>query len=310
MALRSLTPEELERARNTRQQILVAKWMRRSRISRAELDEIRVVIGEEEYAKALIEQENPATPDPFSDRAEYVHRLTHYEKIFKRSVRQIKRWIKAGRLAKPPELPPLDEPGKMLDWWHRMVAAEQLTQSPPPVLEQFAIEAAKLGPSSGAGAGELGAIDISKLETVQGIELKQAYSFLAATGMQLETAYANANDALITRIQKRWKDALDAVRMAEDSQRKAQKATGELLARPEVISELLVLIETLASMQRTMSRRIRARFGVLPPEIDAKLDEVIEAERARECAALRRAKVFSSIDEVILELDTAACVAV
>ena len=40
MALRSLTPEELERARNTRQQFLVAKWMRRSRISRAELDEI------------------------------------------------------------------------------------------------------------------------------------------------------------------------------------------------------------------------------------------------------------------------------
>jgi len=307
MALRSLTQEELERARNARQQILVAKWMRRSRMSRAELDEIRVVIGEEEYAKALIELENPGTPDPFASRTEYLHVLTRYEKIFKRSVRQVKRWIKAGRLAKPPELPPLDEPGKMLDWWHRMVTAGQLTQRPPPILEEFAIEAAKLGAAGTAGG--LGAIDISKLETVQGIELKQAYSFLAATGMQLETAYANANDALITRIQKRWKDALDAVRMAEDSQRKAQKATGELLPRPEVISELLVLIETLAGMQRTMSRRIRARFGALPPEIDAKLDEVIEAERARECAALRRAKIFRTGDEIILELDTAAGVA-
>jgi len=64
MALRSLTQEELERARNARQHILVARWMRCGRMSRAEIDEIRVVIGEEEYATALVELENPGTPDP------------------------------------------------------------------------------------------------------------------------------------------------------------------------------------------------------------------------------------------------------
>ena len=65
--------------------------MKRLRLSRPQLDEIRPVIGEEEYSKALAEINNGARPDPLSGRAEYLHELAHYEKISKRSVRQIKR---------------------------------------------------------------------------------------------------------------------------------------------------------------------------------------------------------------------------
>src|SRR6267378_2571093 len=117
MALRSLTEAELEKARTARQQSILAKWMRAARLSKSELDEIRHIIGDEQYNAALA---TPGTGDPLTAQAGYLEELPHYAEVYKRSVRQIKRWIKAGRYAKPRELPPLDQPGKMLAWWNRM----------------------------------------------------------------------------------------------------------------------------------------------------------------------------------------------
>jgi hypothetical protein len=51
-----------------------------------------------------------------------------------------------------------------------------------------------------------------------------------------------------------------------------------------------------------MSRRIRKRLPGLPSEWDAKLDEAIELERAREESVLRRLAVFGSAREIELEL--------
>jgi hypothetical protein len=301
MALRSFNEEELKKARDARQQILISRWLKRARLSRLELDEIRSVIGEEEYAKALAAGDQPL---PVGERGQYLHELKEYAATYKRSARQIKRWIKAGREAKPPDMPPLDHPGKMLAWWSRMQIADRLKQKPPAILEQFAIDEAK-----GEPGGELSAINIGELEVKEGAALQQARRFLVATGKQLEDAYAAGQDAVIGRVQLRWEKSLGAVRLAEESERKAALARGDSFPKHEVLSELSQLIETIRNMQSTMSRRIRARLGMLPAEVDAKLDEAIEAERARESAALRRAKYFQSIGEIILELDQASGVA-
>jgi Major intrinsic protein len=110
MALRSLNEEELERARNARPLNTVLKWRSGKLLRCDKLDRIRDVIGEKAYAETLAEIEASPTPDPFSNRAEYLHELARYEKIFQRRARQIKRWIKAGRYAKPAEILPLDAP--------------------------------------------------------------------------------------------------------------------------------------------------------------------------------------------------------
>ena len=64
MALRSLTEEELERARNARQLNTVLK-SRSGKLLRRE----------KAYAETLAEIEASPAPDPFSDCAEYLHEL-------------------------------------------------------------------------------------------------------------------------------------------------------------------------------------------------------------------------------------------
>jgi len=303
MALRLLTPEEFERARTTRQRSILGKWMKALRLTKSELDEIRHVIGEEEYAK-LIQAPAPEESGPVT----YLHELKDYAEIYQRSPRQIKRWIRAGRNAKPPDLPPLDNRAEMLAWWNRMLVAEQLRQKPPAILEHYAIEAARdVAPAAAPG---FAALDVSSLKVEEGIALQQAREFLAATAHQLKEAYASGQDAMIGRVQARWEKALGAVRLAEDSERRAAMSRGDLLPKHEVLSELSQVLEMIRNMQATMSRRIRAELGGnLPPEIDARLDAAIERQRARETAVLRRLKYFGSVEEIILELDQATSAA-
>jgi hypothetical protein len=304
--VRSLSTEEQETLRNARTLKLVERFRDRQRLTRFQLDEIREIIGDDLFSKAIAELgDQPITADDARTSDQYLHGLAHYAEIYRRSARQLKRWVKAGRYAKPPEFPPLDSPEKMLAWWNRMLTAGQLKQKPPAVLEQFAIDAVK-DKTSAAG---LGSITVSKLTVEEGAELKQARQFLAATATQLSDAYEKGDDASIGRVQNRWKQALDAVRLASEHDRRSAIASGDLLSKHEIVSELSILIETVRNMQRTMSRRIRSRLGILPPEIDAKLDGAIEAERSREEAVLRRSKIFRDIGEVILELDQAAGIA-
>src|SRR5712691_9425089 len=128
MAVRSLSPEELEQARDHQILILVGKWRKRELLKRADYDEIRHVIGEAEYAKWIAKLDE--LPSDAYGRISYLHELKEYALIYKRSERQIKRWIKAGRYAKPPDMPPLDQEGQMLSWWNRMQLMGQLKQKP------------------------------------------------------------------------------------------------------------------------------------------------------------------------------------
>lgn len=296
-----LTTEQWSEVRAAREDAILIR-IGKSLASRAEIEEVRHRIPEEEYVR-LVGKPLAESSEAHSGKAQYLHELKDYAETYRRSPRQIKRWIRAGRYAKPPELPPLDAPAGMLAWWNRMLVQEQLKQKPPVILEQFAIDAAK-----GVAPGKLTAIDVSQLD-VAGVGLKQARGFLAAAAQQLTEAYGAGDDAMIGRVQARWEKALSAVRLAEVEERKSAQARGDLLPKPEVLSELSQLIEMVRNMTATMSRRIRARVGPLPPELDAKLDGAIEQERAREWAALKRAKYFGTIEEVVLELDEAAGVA-
>ena len=47
------------------------------------------------------------------------HPVPHYEAVFGYKVRALRYWIATGRAAMPPELPPLDQPERMVGWWIR-----------------------------------------------------------------------------------------------------------------------------------------------------------------------------------------------
>jgi hypothetical protein len=64
-----LSERQLEQARDVREKILLLKWQKRQRVTRAEADELRPVIGEVEYAKLLSIIE--AAPSEPASRTEY-----------------------------------------------------------------------------------------------------------------------------------------------------------------------------------------------------------------------------------------------
>jgi hypothetical protein len=295
----------VERAEKARQQMLFSRWLNGRRLNVPELREIRPLIGDEAYARALAllgvsldEAERAPSAVVGSDRARYANDLAHYVSTYGRGERQLKRWIAAGKAAQPPELPPLDEPAKMHGWW-----VKHMTQKPPTRIVELALAKNSAGARTDDVSGR--SIDITQIEVNEGDELRTARGILAAVGSQLADAYRTNDDAAIDRLQRRWEKAMNAKRLAENAERSAKKQAGELVPVSELFPELSQLLATLRVMRTTMGRRIRARL-TLPPDLDAKLDAIIEDERRGEEAVLRRLSFFRSLDEVENELQLSA----
>jgi hypothetical protein len=312
--VKAATPEQARQMQEVREQTLVQRRLNGGRLNLSELKEVRHVIGDEQFKRA-VELLGVTDPDPAVDapdgsppatlgRAKYLKPLEEYEEIFETKKRGIKKWIARGKAAirekiQGASLPPLDEPEKMKDWW-----ARHMSQRCPDKILRLALEAQTQGATAGAAGNR--SIDVKSFDLEEDDVTKQARGFLAAAAHNLTQAYTGGQDADIERGSRRWDKAMDSFKKAEATARAAAKQRGDLISRPELFSEMSTLLETVRNVQNTMSRRIRARLGELPPELDARLDAVIEAERRSELSILRRLKFFRSTDEVVLELDTAA----
>ncbi|MDR1284514.1 MAG: hypothetical protein LBK99_27440 [Opitutaceae bacterium] len=62
-------------------------------------------------------EESPTARPRAARRARYAYPLEHYTKIHPVSLRTLKGWIAIGRDADPPDLPPLDAPERLKDWY-------------------------------------------------------------------------------------------------------------------------------------------------------------------------------------------------
>jgi hypothetical protein len=278
--------EETQRFAKVRETSLLIKWSRGGRLSRTEFEEIRhrLPVG------STLDNETPALNLDESGRARYKKELVHYESIYNTKVRQLKKYIAVGKAAKPPELPPLDQPPEMPGWW-----ARHMKQRVPPRLLALA---ATRQPEENDEAG----IDVGKLSGDVGDAVRRARVFLEAADRQLSEAYDSGVDSKIEVKQRRWLKALEALRKAEAAEREDRKASDELIPRVELLPELSQLLEVLRHMRSTMKRRIIARIGIMPPDFPAdftdRLSVAIEIERANEDAVLRRLKQFRSVEEI------------
>lgn len=102
-------PDTVARLAKERQANLLKIWSSgRRRLTTAELKELEPVLPREILAK------------PPTKKAGYQYPLAHYVEIYGAAERTLKHWIALGRQAQPePDLPPLDDPAAMKDWYAR-----------------------------------------------------------------------------------------------------------------------------------------------------------------------------------------------
>jgi hypothetical protein len=286
-------PDPIQR----RRQALFERWSHGGRLNKSEFEEIRDLLPEGKCDTRRISPSDPALGGPHA----YQKDLIEYESVYGTGLRQIHRWISAGKSANPPELPPLDAPHEMSAWW-----ARHMKHRVPAKLVALALR-------KPTAASENEGIDISNLQTAAGDAVRQSGTYLAAADKHLASAYASGDDARIEICQRRWLKALDAVRKAEFAAREDAKVKGDLIPKSELLPELSQFLEVMHQMRRSARRRILAKFLVdLSPELTEKLGQAIEQELKRSDAVLRRLKHFRSLEEIDafeLEIDAASQVA-
>jgi hypothetical protein len=248
-----------ERLRKDREDSLLARWRKGLHLTPDQLAEIQHLLptGEgPEVAPSSPESETLPAKAPLRvpGRVAYRKHLRDYVTVFDTKVRQIKRWVAAGKAAVDdngdpcPDPPPLDDPPAMAAWWEK-----HMTQRVPAKLLSLAV-AATLPANQESDRTE--SVNVNELNVDELNSLRQARRYLAALDAKLTAAYAGGDEAAIRRWQKPFNEALESVRKLEASERDAAKAAGEVIPRAELFSELSQLIEVLRQMQSTMRRRI------------------------------------------------------
>ena len=290
----SLSAVELRGAR------LESLWRRRTRgeLSAAERVELAELIAQEATLAAGPMPLGCGTPTlPLTKRttrAKYPRPLKAYAAELGRSVRTLKTWIEAGRRATPLELPDFENKSTLAGWWTRCMSHE-----PPTDLLALA---SSTPPPGSPGAARSEGLDVDALLALdEGGALKDAKTFRLGVTKKLKDAYAAGDDTAIQRLGRRFADAAEIERRLEISLANSARQSGDLIPKAELFPELSQLLAVQRVMRSTMSRRIRASM-LLPPDVDARVDQIIEEQRRGEEAVLRRLSQFQSLEQVEREL--------
>ena len=240
-------------------------------------------------------------------RARYQHPLRDYETVFSVKERQLKRWIEIGRRATPVELPPLDDPPLMRDWWVKF-----MRQRVPQRLLQLAVDAAKSASNPATGDFRAASINVKTLDVTSLNTLHQARGYLVAVDQKLSVACEAGNEDDIRRWQGPWERAMEAVRKAEAADLLRQKSAGEMLSKAEVLEELANFLSLFKIMRSSMAGRVVRRLDwndwngatvQKREEFKNALHGAIEAERLSEESFLRRLHSIQSLGEIELQLE-------
>jgi len=227
-------------------------------------------------------------------RSAYPEKLAVYARIFAHDERSVKRWIKRGREAiGGPDLPPLQDPPKMLAWWAKhfdrrcppeIVAAAREVQalSPavvaPPVVDNTPSPLTPpADPPASAALGGYG----DMLDRVRRAE--------AAAGREFERLSAESGDARdegkIAAALRSWKGLADQLRELERDARKIQEASGEILPTAEVRRVLADLHGPIVNGMRSILRRIYQQVQNAGSMSEA--DRIYQREVDRVCGGLQ-----------------------
>lgn len=302
------TPEQMELLRQARRANLMKIWTTGSRrLSSEEQSEIADVIGFAEEADDALPLGDPPSfalepnaPLPAKLRGYYKKVLADYQPDFNRGERAVKRWVSAGRKAKPrPDLPPLDEPHRMAAWWRRLFPSEPVplelldyeakaptpspasSEAPPPSGEPVATGAA---PAPSAPIF-LDRADLGSTEAVRrSAAVEDAYFQL------MEKALAEGNRDEAKKWRNEYAEQAELTNRLRRQAREEAKAAGEVLPKGRMIAELAQMLEALrlahgamgpkimADLEKRLSGRLRRILKLLGPQLLASIETIRSRE--------------------------------
>lgn len=237
-------------------------------------------------------------------RLGYRYPLAHYCGPLKASERTLKLWISLGRGVTPPDLPPLDEPWRLAEWYarhrknrvpdHLLWLAAQgsgagdvaKAEGAGPLFEPAAacgIDTTSGGvpasqPSAGASlppAGAKPALATGFSATLERLREAEAAAGKRYTDLILENKYDEAESA-----ERRWQKLRGDLRDYERDAQKVLSAQGKLWPADEVAAVLYELHTVLLQSFESLYSRIETELRTLPRE-EAKRLYLAECRRLR-----------------------------
>jgi hypothetical protein len=208
--------------------------------------------------------------------ASKIHNNAHYAEVYGCSEKTIKNWCRDGRaVPSGPDLPPLDAPEKMAEWY-----ARTHRQAVPARLMELA-RAAKAAAAIPANASPGSAAPSMPSIAIEDFAFEQAVSYaaenLAYNQDQLRIARSTVDPATMQIDERRVAQLEQAVNKAQESYRKAKadehehaQRHGQLVDRRAVLAALRKQLNDLHQGIRSVPVRAATKLA-MPPEDTRKL---------------------------------------
>jgi hypothetical protein len=217
--------------------------------------------------------------------AEKVYRRDQrsYAEFYGHDVRTIKRWVKTGRTATGgSDLPPLDEPAKMAEWWSR----HYRHRVPPGIRDAAARDAAEKGQDRTTEAVEEPPPPAVAVVGGTGYEhlLQRMRVAEAEVAAQWESARVANDEGRMAELGRRWRDLAKQLRELERDAETILEKSGQSVRKVEVSKELASIHATIVNGMRGVWRKIRLRIEAAGTE--QQKDRIFQEEVDRVCARL------------------------
>jgi hypothetical protein len=211
-----------------------------------------------------------------SARVSFVHPQRKYAEQFGVTTRAVNEWIARGK--KTNDLPPLDYPKRMADWWR-----SHMNCAVPEIFLQSNGHAET--PKERVERNFSSVKSLSIEDNVEALRVT-----LAINKQLLDEALIQNEDRTVALRQRNYERCFNLLRLAEKSLTELQQQRGSLIDREKVLSDTTKIVETLKQMRERMTRdvmneieqkcskRLRRVFAALA-EL---LEPAIEKVRARE----------------------------
>lgn len=279
------SPEQLELMQEQRRAGLIRRWLKAGKLSESEKAEISDLIpldilnagptapGAQEAASGALNTRK---------HAKFKKKLPEYCDTYETGDRGLKYWIRRGKLLN--DLPPLDEPEKMADWWRRcmpqQVPDKLLAYEKPAARDPIGVPGDERSSQGSPAAGESDGAnrqsgsdrsprDFSKVQSLDIAENVEALRHTHAVNKHLldEALAADPpNDNASQLRQKNFERSFELLRKAESTLIELQRQRGDLIDAESVRTELAQFLESLRLMRETMPRRVTIELErILPP---------------------------------------------
>jgi hypothetical protein len=217
--------------------------------------------------------------------------MVFYGEQFECSSRTVKRWVAVGKKAN--DLPPLDEPEKMAEWWSR-----NMDQRPPAKLLLFSVPAT-VEPVVAALPGPVAAVAVPSVREASpgAIGMLAALERLRLAEEKAGRAYADAlaedppDPGRIEMRQRAWERLSEALRKAEKDAGKILVDSGELMPTEEVRQVVREIFGPLFQTWRQFMRRVRP---LLSGKNQGEQDLIWDAECDRQFLEFQRHPFFGT----------------